>query len=138
VDAARLQRYADKLAHVDQRLAWYDEWARDAAKDARSRLASYKALQEAIEAFVDVAAMVVLDSARGVKDDATNLAVASDAGAFAKALLPGLRELNALRNVLVHEYDGIDQARADSSAQRLVPQLRLAAREVRTWLSKTS
>ncbi|MHB8584860.1 MAG: HepT-like ribonuclease domain-containing protein [Thermoplasmatota archaeon] len=135
MDSARLQRYADKLAHAENRLGLFASWREDAGKDLRTRLASYKALQEAAEAFADVAAMIVVDSKRAVKDDATNLRILSEAGVVAPGLTVALVEINGLRNVLVHEYDGIDDARALASAARLAPSMERAIKEVRIWLS---
>lgn len=137
VETRRRARYADKLHHIEERLAWYAEWSPGSGKDPLRRLASYKALQEAAEAFADVAAMVVADSARGVKDDATNLRLAAEAGAFSAVHAAALVEPNGLRNVLVHEYEGIDHERAVASAGRLVPALRAAIEEVRGWISRS-
>lgn len=86
--------------------------------------------------FTDIASMVVADAARGVKDDESNLRIAASTGAFAGSFVPALVELNALRNVLVHEYDGVDHARATESAARRVPVLRAASKEVREWISR--
>lgn len=138
VDARRRARYASKLAHIEERLQWYAEWISGSDDVPLRRLGSYKALQEAIEAFADVAAMIVADSAHGVKDDESNISVSSKVGAFSSTFVGSLVELNALRNVLVHEYEGIDHDRAVASASRLLPALRSAIGEVKKWLSTRS
>lgn len=137
MDAQRRGRYADKLAHIEERLGWFEAWSPRSEDDPLRRLGSYKALQEAVEAFADIAAMVVVDAARGVKDDESNVASAAKLGAFSSAHVSALVELNALRNVLVHEYEGVDHTRAIASAGRLLPALRTAVEEVRRWLSTT-
>lgn len=136
MEAARLGRYLDKLAHAEERAANYEAWRAEAGRDLRSRLAGYKALQEAAEALTDVAAMLVLDAGRAPKDDATNLSLLGDLGIVSRASAAALVEFNGLRNRLVHEYDRLDDARAAASAARLVPLLRGAIEEVRAWISK--
>lgn len=138
VDARRIQRYQDKLAHAAQRLDWFEAWHPDGAKDPRSRLAAYKAMQEAVEAFSDVASMVTVDLSRGVKDDATNFALLGEQRVVAESLVPLLIEANGLRNALVHEYEGIDDGRVRAAAARLVPALRRAIEEVRAWLARST
>jgi uncharacterized protein YutE (UPF0331/DUF86 family) len=135
VDPRRFQRYADKVAHGTERLDWFSEWKADAGHDARSRLAAYKALEEAVESFVDISAMVMVDCQWGVKDDATNILRLAKAAVVPEGQVADLLELNGLRNLLIHEYDGIDDARALEAGERLAPALREALEEVRTWMS---
>lgn len=137
MDARRLRRYVAKLAHAEERLRQYEAWSAGALHDVRDRLASYKALQEAAESLADVAAMFAVDSKTIVKDDRANFGLMAQRGVFAERTAQDLAELSALRNVLVHEYDGIDDPQALASAQRILPGARAGIEGVRAWLSKS-
>lgn len=58
----RIARYIDKLQHIGERTGDIENWIDDAKKDKRSRLAIYKATQEAIEAVCDVISMYLKDA----------------------------------------------------------------------------
>lgn len=135
MDVRRLQRCADKLAHAQGRLADFAAWSPGAFDDPRDLLACYKALQEAVDAFSDVAEIVLAASRAAVRDDASNLGRLADRGAFSPRLLPALRELIELRHDLVHEAEAVDPARAMRTAARLLPALGQAMTEVGRWLS---
>lgn len=135
VDAARLARYADKLRHVEQRLDQFGSWAGDAVESDRDRLASFKAFQEVGEALADVCAMLVKDLGIGPKDDYTNVDVLETEDVLDGTQANALRELNGLRNRLVHEYDDLDESLAVESALELAPSIRLICKELRTWIS---
>ncbi|MFA5861479.1 MAG: DUF86 domain-containing protein [Candidatus Thermoplasmatota archaeon] len=137
MDAKRLRRYVEKLAHAEDRLSRYESWRIGALTDLRDRLASYKALQEVAESMSDVAAMFAVDAKQTVKDDRMNFKLMAERRVFSANVAAQLAELSGLRNVLVHEYDGIDDARAFASAAELVPGIRSAIEEVRAWLSKS-
>lgn len=135
MDAARRARYLDKLAHADARLGLAEEWLGAARVSTKDRLAAYKAFQEAAEAATDLAAMAVADSGRVPKDDYMNLASCVELGLTSPALLPALRKAVGLRNRLVHEYNGIDDATALSSMEALAPKVREFLGGVERWLT---
>lgn len=136
MDATRLARYLDLLDHAHERLDWFREWQEQArAGDPKSRLASYKALQEAAEALMDAVAMMVKDDGHVPKDDYENLAIAEAHGLLTSEGTATLREFNGLRNRLVHEYTGITDTVAFDSAERLLPQAERTLQEVKDWLT---
>ncbi len=135
MDAHRLARYQDKLDHASEALDHFQRWAEDARTSLRDRKAAYKVLQEAGEAMMDITAMAIKDLGRPPKDDYTNIDLAEREGLFSSRAAGGLRELNGLRNRLVHEYDALDDEIALSSGIRLVPEITQAMEEVRAWLS---
>jgi len=57
VDEKRVARYLDKLNHLKERLSDINEWINDVLEDKKTKLAVYKATQEAVEAMCDVIAM---------------------------------------------------------------------------------
>lgn len=135
MDPLRAERYRDKLHHADRRLGQVAEW-RDAARDdERSRLARYHAFQEAAEATTDLAAMVVSDLGKRVEDDYRNLETLVEAGIVSRELLRGLVAAAGLRNRIVHEYNGLDEPKADAAMERLSPVIRRYLEEVERWLT---
>lgn len=138
VNAARLLRYAAKLDHAEERLSNFAAWSSEARSDLRSRLAAYKAFQEASEALADVAAMSVKDLGRAPGDDYANLDILAKEGVLTEGAAGALREANGLRNRLVHEYNGLTDELALDSGERLVEALKRAVEEVRAWVSNQS
>jgi uncharacterized protein YutE (UPF0331/DUF86 family) len=80
VDEERVRRYRDKMEHAAERLDDVADWFGDARTDLKSRLAVYKAFQEACEAMADLAAMAAVDGGVTVKDDYVNLDTAVKVG----------------------------------------------------------
>lgn len=112
------------------------EWVGQASKGAMARLATYKAFQEAAEAAADLAAMALVDSGKPARDDYANFDLAARAGICAEGLAAPLAESTGLRNVLIHEYDGIDVDRALAGIDRLAPAIEAFLTEVERWLSR--
>lgn len=138
MDKERLVRYTDKLDHAEGRIERYRRWSEAALTEEKDRFACYKVLQEAVEALMDIAAMIVKDLDRLPKDDYANLEVLAEQGILEPALAADLAEANGLRNRLVHEYNGLDDDTALRSGNRLVPRLQESIEVIRKWLSETS
>lgn len=68
-------------------------------------------LQVAIDAAIDVVAMLCKDLGITVRDDYSNIDELESLNIFQMALLKNLRRLNGLRNVLIHRYNKIDEER---------------------------
>lgn len=135
MDVRRLQRCADKLDHAARRLEDFAEWSPYALEDSRDLLASYKALQEAVDSVTDVAGIILAASRTVVRDDASNLGRLADRGAFSPRLVPALRELIDLRHDIVHEPEVLNDRRTLRDAARLLPALGQAMEDLRRWLS---
>lgn len=73
VNEKRIARYIDKLQHIGEMTGGIEDWIDDAKKDKKSRLAIYKAIQEAIEASCDIVSMYLKDEGYSPKDDYTNI-----------------------------------------------------------------
>jgi len=139
MDTARRQRYRDKASLLHLRSGQVREWTRnlDAASfaaDARTQLATYKALQEIVESAMDLCAMRLRDKGQVVKDDYTNiqtLEAFTDLDAEAARVL---RESNGLRNRLVHAYEQIqDRLVMVFITQRLSTLVDRMEEAVRIW-----
>ncbi|HID27221.1 MAG TPA: DUF86 domain-containing protein, partial [Methanosarcinales archaeon] len=77
MDNKRLQRYIDKIDHINERIGDINTWLSELTDiidiDKKTRLAVYKAMQEAVEAETDVAAMIIKDEGKLPKDDYSNI-----------------------------------------------------------------
>lgn len=68
------------------------------------------AVQVAVDAAMDLAAMAVRDRGREVQDDDHNLAMLVEEGVLTEALASRLRTLNGLRNAIVHKYNRFEES----------------------------
>ncbi len=136
MDERRIARYVDKLNHLEERLGDILEWIDEALDDKKSRLAVYKAAQEAVEAVCDVIAMFLKDSGIPPKDDYTNIERWGGVTGNEK-LAECLKTANGLRNRLVHHYNDLNDRLAVESIREIFPCLRRFAEVARAWLQKT-
>jgi len=136
----RLARYIAKLELLDERLGDVEEWAfglsfREFEKDKKTKLATYKAFQEAVEACADICAMMLKDSRVLVKDDYANIDMLVKKKIIPWKLGKALKEANGLRNRLVHEYNDISPNIVFESIKAPVSELRSFHKGVKQWLS---
>ncbi len=133
----RRERYVQKLNELKERLVFIKGnigWKEEFLENRILRKGIYKEFQEAVEIVSDVAAMIAKDLGFAVEDDYRNLeAVGNSIGLGEKTVL-ALKRANGLRNVLVHEYNGIIDERAYESIQELLPFLKRFEEAVRRWL----
>ncbi len=135
MDARRIVRYKEKVDHAAARLSWVGEWLDDAGRDPRSRLASYKAFQEAAEAVADLTAMALTDHGEAAKDDHRNLDAIASHVEVGPDVLDAVHRAFGLRNRLVHEYDRLDDAIAIAAIGALAPHLSSYVEVIARWLS---
>ena len=96
----KLRTIAEELAHLPE------EPDRLSALETRGVL---HAIQVAIDAAMDLAAMRVRDLGADVKDDYHNLDVMLEHGALDEAMADALRRLNGLRNAIVQKYNRFEE-----------------------------
>jgi len=135
VDEKRVARYLDKLNHLKERLSDINEWIDDVLEDKKTRLAVYKATQEAVEAMCDVIAMYLRDNGIPPKDDYTNIEKWSKL-VNQKKLANCLKIANGLRNRLVHYYNGLNDELAVKSIRGILPCLKKFAEMIKSWLQR--
>ena len=140
MENSRIRRYLAKLELIEERLGDIEGWVKGLAlkqftEDKKTRLATYKAFQEAVEACADICAMMLKDSRLLVTDDYTNIEKLASKGIITTAIADALKEANGLRNRLIHEYNGLNTGIAFESLTSLIPKLRMFCKGVETWLN---
>lgn len=140
MDELRRQRYLDKIATVERRARQVAEWAQgvDAAglqRDPKTQLAIYKAVQEIVEASMDVCAMRLRDSGLSVGDDYRNVDLLEERRDLGADLARVLRESNGLRNRLVHAYDTVRDDLVLAFIETRLPVITQITQEARRWLT---
>jgi uncharacterized protein YutE (UPF0331/DUF86 family) len=134
----RAGRYKDKLDLIFKRAGQAQIWLEEVSaevflEDDKTKLASYKAFQEAVEASMDLVAMMCKDLGIQPQDDYSNLERLDDLGEGSKKVLI---EANGLRNHLVHRYNRRDDLLALDSMKGLLSGIMAFGEEVEAWLEK--
>jgi uncharacterized protein YutE (UPF0331/DUF86 family) len=140
ITAKRACRYKAKLDMVFMRAGQVQEWMaevseEDFLEDDKTKLAVYKAFQEAVEASLDLVAMMCKDLGITSQDDYSNLERLTALSASSREVLI---EANGLRNHLVHRYNRRDDLLAMQSMLDLQNGIMTFGEEVETWLEKMS
>ncbi|MCU0638011.1 MAG: DUF86 domain-containing protein, partial [Methanothrix sp.] len=138
ITAERFGRYKDKLDIVFKRAGqaqrWLDEISPDDfLEDDKTKLASYKAFQEAVEACLDLVAMMCKDDGIRPQNDYSNLERLESLSTISRKVLI---EANGLRNHLVHRYNPRDDLLALESMKDLLSGIVVFGEEVERWLEK--
>jgi uncharacterized protein YutE (UPF0331/DUF86 family) len=134
----RTKRYKDKIGKASKRADQINQWAlevsqEDFFEDEKTRLATYKAFQEMVEACLDIVAMICKDTNNVPNDDYTNI---QNLEWLDKKTKAALSEANGLRNRLVHRYNQTDDIIALESMRALLPELKGFLEDVETWIGK--
>ena len=134
----RAGRYKDMLDLIFKRAGQAESWLEEVSADVfleddKTKLASYKAFQEAVEACLDLVAMMCKDLGIQPQDDYSNLERQDDLGEGSKKVLI---EANGLRNHLVHRYNKRDDLLALDSMKCILPGIMAFGEEVEAWLEK--
>lgn len=137
--AKRAGRYREKLNRIILRAGQAQSWLEENGpeyflEDDKTKLATYKAFQEAVEASMDVVAMMCKDLGSTPQDDYGNL---DRLEVLADASRAVLKEANGLRNHLIHRYNKRDDHIAWQSMADLLPGILAFTEEVAAWLEKT-
>ncbi|MGV8174764.1 MAG: DUF86 domain-containing protein [Methanothrix sp.] len=138
ITAERSGRYKDKLDIVFKRAGQAQRWIGeispdDFLEDDKTKLASYKAFQEAVEACLDLVAMMCKDYGVRPQDDYSNLERLGSLSTISRKVLI---EANGLRNHLVHRYNRRDDLLALESMKNLLSGIVVFGEEVEMWLEK--
>lgn len=134
----RLKRYKDKLDLIAKRIDELIEWKEDFLLNEKSKLASYKAFQEIVEASMDIIAMLIKDENLVPKDDYSNIDIIEKNGMLNNDLCPALRDMNGLRNRIIHEYNGLSDNLALDTIEELIPKVRKLVENIETWLKEAN
>ena len=124
---------------VFKRAGQVQEWMgevseEDFLEDDKTKLAVYKAFQEAVEASLDLVAMMCKDLGITSQDDYSNLEKLTSLSAQSREVLI---EANGLRNHLVHRYNRRDDLLAMQSMKDLEGGIVAFGEEVEGWLERS-
>ncbi|QGA80344.1 DUF86 domain-containing protein [Candidatus Nanohalobium constans] len=136
----REDRYKAKLERIESRLESVEEWMEDVSKEEFSnelqlRLSVYKAIQEISEAVTDLTAMYLSDKERVVGDNYENLEACSGE-LFNQEITRDLKNLNGLRNRIVHEYDKIQHNTVYTGIKDTKPAVRKFVEGFEKWIEE--
>jgi uncharacterized protein YutE (UPF0331/DUF86 family) len=134
----RAGRYRDKLDLIILRAGQAQSWLveedpEDFLADDKTKLATYKAFQEAVEASMDLVAMMCKDLGSTPQDDYGNLDRLEVLGGSSREVL---KEANGLRNHLIQRYNRRDDQLARQSMADLLPGILAFTKEVAAWLQR--
>jgi len=140
MEKERERRYRQKIDGLIDRLEFIEENFPASAEELKEnriiRKSLYKEFQEIVEIISDIAAMVTKDNKKTVEDDYSNIEKLCKALKLDKTLCSTLKRANGLRNVLIHEYNGINDDLAYESISEILPYLKLFANKIIEWLEK--
>ncbi len=137
MDVKRKKRYEQKLDELIDRLEFIQEnlpAKREFLENRIIRKALYKEFQEAVEIVSDIAAMMVKDNGKLVKDDYSNLEASAKILGLKGTTVELLKRAHGLRNVLVHEYNGIVDEMAYDAIREVLPAIETFFKRVEEWL----
>ena len=120
ISEERLRKYLRKIDHILTCISYINEWLRgitpnDFLHDIKTKLAVYKAVQEIVDATMDICAMLYKDMGIPPADDYTNIEKLYEKKVIDESLKDALFRSNGLRNRLVHHYNKLDDTIAYES-----------------------
>lgn len=136
MDEDRRLRYRDKIFWIRNRADLITSWTgkvcpEDLISDTRTVLAVFKSFQEISEAFMDLVAMYLRDNRIPPRDDYVNI---ERVDLFSSSQKQLLREMNGLRNRIVHRYNGTDELLALSGILGSLPDILLLVQVIEEWI----
>lgn len=105
MDNLRKLRYREKIELIKERIELFDT-------DPQNKIEKwglYYAIQTSIESVFDLIAMIIKDMGIVVKDDEDNIEKIIVEKNLDKELGKQLKDAKGLRNIIVHQYNGIKE-----------------------------
>ncbi|MCX6674635.1 MAG: DUF86 domain-containing protein [Methanothrix sp.] len=138
MEIERAKRYKDKTNIIIKRAHQIESWVQDISSDQfqdddRTKLATYKAFQEIVEACMDMVAMMCKDMNLVPKDDYSNI---ENLGRIDRETKTSLAAANGLHSRLVHRYNQTDDRLALESINALLPDLSDFVEMVELWIKE--
>ncbi|MHA1719256.1 MAG: DUF86 domain-containing protein [Promethearchaeota archaeon] len=115
MEKLRRKRYNDKIKFIKESLNYFNKFG-DNELSNRGILYS---IQVAIESTVDLVAMLVKDLNMIVLDDKSNIEKLVKHMNWDIEFAENLIKANGLRNIIVHQYNGIQKEKISESISRL-------------------
>ena len=125
----RRKRYLEKLEWVEKEINFISEHSMG---DEVSRRAVLYSLLTAIEAVMDIVAMIAKDAGLEVEDDYTNISKLVEERVISEEEGDMLRRFNGLRNAVAHHYNHLDLKRVEEALDFVDELYRIAVKLVKT------
>jgi uncharacterized protein YutE (UPF0331/DUF86 family) len=106
MDQLRAKRYRDKINYITENLHYFDA----APKNELEKRGLFYTIQTSIEGIADMIAMALKDLGLEVAEDAYNIDKAIEVFKVSKDQGERMKLANGMRNILVHRYNGVDEA----------------------------
>ncbi len=137
MDEDRRLRYRDKILWIHGRAdlieTWITESGNDLKTDTKTTLAIFKAFQEITEATMDCISMFLRDNQQPARDDYSNI---DRIDLFSPDQKQLLREMNGLRNRIIHRYNGTDESLALAGIEQSLPEIRSLVLVIEEWINR--
>lgn len=136
----RIDRYYDKIHTIDERLILLEEWLEELSdepseKIIKTQYAIFKVFQEMVEGLMDLITMALRDQNIPPHDDYSNIDRITFLSKDDKEVI---REMNGLRNRVVHKYDSTDIPLALERVAYLAPFFSRYTELLTTWIKENS
>jgi len=128
----KLNELKDRIDFIEARLTLKEEFLSNRVL----RKAIYKEFQECVEIVFDLVSMIARDEGFFSEDDYTNLERIKEKIGIDEKTTSSLKKAKGLRNVLVHEYDGIIDELAFDSMKNFLPAIKKFHEGVLEWIKK--
>ena len=128
----KLNELKDRIDFIEARLTWKEEFLSNRVL----RKAIYKEFQECVEIVFDLVSMIARDEGFFSEDDYTNLERIKEKIGLDEKTALSLKKAKGLRNVLVHEYDGIIDELAFDSMKNFLPAIKKFYEGVLEWIKR--
>lgn len=140
----RIERYIEKMEHLHRYHQSLKKWVRNVDKKGflslkmKDQFAIYHGFQLIIEIITDLIAMLVKDLKIKPKDDYSNIECLQEQKILSETLSKNIKKMNGLRNVIVHDYNGMDELLAFNGIKENLKNVKKFDEVMRKWLRKNS
>jgi uncharacterized protein YutE (UPF0331/DUF86 family) len=131
MDVDRRNRYDEKMGYLLDRIV-------DLPVENLSPLEQdgvYYRLVTAIDAAMDLVAMMLKDIGQEVGDDYQNIEKLMDLNKIMSSTGSNLKKCNGMRNALVHKYNGVDSVKIMTSVDEIQSILEAFIKEIEEYLN---
>ncbi|MHA1756966.1 MAG: DUF86 domain-containing protein [Promethearchaeota archaeon] len=140
----RIERYIEKLEHFTKIKENLEKWTENLnaesfiKTDLKEQFAIYHAFQVIAEIITDLIAMMIKDLKIKPKDDNSNINYLKEQKFLSENLASRLQKINGLKNVLVYDYNSIDEYRAFKKIKENLQFINEFFEVIKEWLKKNS
>jgi uncharacterized protein YutE (UPF0331/DUF86 family) len=137
----RKKRYRQKFELISERIKNINEWLVEVSlnefmMDIKTKLATFKALQEIIEASMDILAMLIVDMQLCVEDDYANIEKLHQKKVINNDIASFLKKANGIRNRIIHEYNAISEPIIWDFINKEIYKFKEIIKIIQPWIEK--